>query len=224
MNKALSFIRLDFITVKPYFTLKNLLIFSLVALIMMISSGTSVSAIAMLMVYAALYVSYPFAVGEQNGIDALYTTLSVKRSTVVLGRYLFALIIDVCAGLFAYTFTFVALTVMQKDFNALESLVVTLVMLLLYSIVQTVQLPIYFKLGYAKAKILAYMPFIGLALITLVVTNFMKDSFSLSQISDFFGWFAANPLMAVLFGVVIWLGIVVISYQISLSYYSKRDF
>lgn len=224
MNKALSFIRLDFITVKPYFTFKNLFIFSGVALIMLISSGASASAIAMLMVYAALYVSYPFAVGEQNGIDALYTTLSIKRSTVVLGRYLFALIIDVCAGVLSYAFSFAALTIMQKDFNALESLVITLVMLLLYSVVQAVQLPIYFKLGYAKAKLLAYLPFIGLALVTLVITNFLKNSFSLQQITDFFGWFAANPLMSALIATVIWIGIMIISVQVSLSYYSKRDF
>ena len=224
MNRALSFVRLDFITVKPYFTLKNLFIFSAVALLMIIISGASASAIAILMFYAALYAIYPFAVGEQNGIDALYTTLSIKRSTVVLGRYLFALLVDVCAGLLAYIFSFAVLTIMQKDFNALESLIVTLILLLLYSIIQAVQLPLYFKLGYAKAKFLAYLPFIGLAFIALAITNFLKDSFSLSQISDFLGWFTANPLTAVLCGLAVWLGIMVISYQTSLSHYLKRDF
>lgn len=224
MNKALLFVRLDFITVKPYFTLKNLFIHSLVALIMISSSGVSASAIAMIMVFATLYVTYPFAVGEQNGIDALYPTLSITRSTVVLGRYLFTLVLDVCAGLFAYTFSFAALTIMQKDFNALESLVLMLVMFLLYSIIQAFQLPLYFKLGYAKAKFLAYLPFIGLALIVFMFSKFLKNSFSLSQISNFFGWFAANPLIAVLLGAVVWLGIIIISYQVACSYYSKRDF
>jgi len=224
MNKMLSFVRLDYITVKPYLTLKNLLIFLVVALIMITSSGSSVSAIAMLMVYATLYVSYPFAVGEKNGIDALYVTLSIKRSTVVLGRYVFALIVDVFAGLLAFSFSFVVLTVMQKEFNVLESGVVMLVMFLLYIIIQATQLPIYFKLGYAKAKLLAYMPFVGLFLITLLVTNLLKDRFSLPQIISFFGWFAANPLMAVLLVFLILVGIIVVSYRTSLKYYNKRDF
>lgn len=224
MNKMLSFVRLDYITVKPYLTLKNLLIFLVVALIMITSSGSSVSAIAMLMVYATLYVSYPFAVGEKNGIDALYVTLSIKRSTVVLGRYVFALIVDVFAGLLAFSFSFVVLTVMQKEFNVLESGVVMLVMFLLYIIIQATQLPIYFKLGYAKAKLLAYMPFVGLFVITLAVTNLLKDSFSLPQIMSFFGWFAANPLVAVLLGLLILVGIIVISYRTSLRFYNKRDF
>ena len=224
MNRVMSFVHLDFITVKPYFAMKNLAIFSGVALSMLISSGTSIGAISMLMMYAALYASYPFAVGEQNGIDALYTTLSIKRSTVVLGRYIFAIIIDVCAGLLAYIFTFIVLTIMQKDFNAAESFLSTIVILLIYSVIQAVQLPIYFKLGYAKAKLLAYLPFIGLAFIVVVGTNFIQDRFSASQIRNFFGWFVENPLIATILCTVIWGGIMVISYQISLSYYRKRDF
>ena len=150
MNKTLSFVRLDYITLKPYITLKNLLIFFGGALIMIISSGVSVSAIAMLMVYASLYVSYPFAIGEKNSIDALYATLSIKRSTAVLGRYVFALTVNVFAGLLACSFSFVVLTVMQKDFNVLESGVVMLVMLLLCIVIQAVQFPIYIRLDIPK--------------------------------------------------------------------------
>jgi len=224
MNKALSFVHLDFITIKSYLTLKNLIIFAAVASIISISLGTSGSAIGILMVYAAFYVGYPFAVGEKNGIDALYTTLSIKRSTVVLGRYLFALFVDLCSGLFAFTFTFATLTIMQRDFNALESLMVLLIMFLIYSILQAIQLPIFFKLGYTKAKFLAYLPFIGLPLITLAFSNFLKNLISLKQIDDFFQWFAANPLIAVLIGIILWFGIMIISYKISLFYYNKRDF
>lgn len=224
MNKALSFIRLDFITVKPYLTLKNLIIFIVVALIMIINSGVSASAIGILMVYSALYVTYPFAVGEKNGIDALYTTLSIKRSTVVLGRYLFALVVDICSGLFAYILSFALFTVLQEGFNAWESLLITLVMFLVYSVLQAIQLPIFFKLGYTKAKFFSYLPFVGFPLVILVFTNFLKDTFSIEQVADFFEWFAANPLIAVLFGAILWLGLMVISYQTSLGYYDKREF
>jgi len=224
MNKTLSFVRLDYITIKPYITLKNLLIFFGGALIMIISSGVSVSAIAILMAYASLYVSYPFAIGEKNSIDALYATLSIKRSTAVLGRYVFALTVNVFAGLLACSFSFVVLTVMQKDFNVLESGVVMLVMLLLCIVIQAVQFPIYYKIGYAKAMYLSYLPFVGLFLITLAVTNFLKDSFSLPQIISFFGWFTANPFVAALLGFFILAGILVVSYRTSLKYYNMRDF
>ncbi|MCL1965454.1 MAG: hypothetical protein FWF69_10445 [Firmicutes bacterium] len=58
MHKALSFIQLDFITVKPYLTVKSLLLFVGVALFMIISNDSAAAAIAILMVFAALYASY----------------------------------------------------------------------------------------------------------------------------------------------------------------------
>lgn len=224
MSKTISFIRLDFLTVKPYLSLKNFLIFAAVALVMIMSSGASVSAIAILMVYTSLYISIPFTVSEKSGIDALYITLSIRRNTVVLGRYLFALIVDVAAGLLSLVYTFAVMTILRKDIDMIESLVVTLVMLLLYSLVQAVQLPMYFKLGYAKAKFLSYLPFIGLAFFTIIVTNFLQSSFSLPQILEPFQWLTARPLVAVLLISVIWLGIMVLSYQMSCTFYKKRDF
>ncbi|MDW7655783.1 MAG: ABC-2 transporter permease [Bacillota bacterium] len=224
MHKALTFIRLDFITVKPYITMKNLLIFAMVAIIMMISSGTSISAIAMLMVFAALYVSYPFAISEKNGIDALYATLAIKRNKVVVGRYLYALTVDVIAGLLAYGFSFAVMTMVRKEFNAVESMVGTFVLIYLYSIIQAVQLPIYFKLGYAKAKFIAYLPFVGLTFIAIIAANFLKDNFKTVQINAILDWLAANPFLTALTAAIIWFMIMAISCQSAKAYYSKRDF
>ena len=223
MNKALSFVRLDYITVKPYLTLKNLFIFLAVAVIMVINSGSSASAIGILMVYAALYVSYPFAVGEKNGIDALYTTLSIKRNTVVLGRYLFALTVDVCSGLLAYVFSFVIMLMLRKEFNAGEAFLVTLIMLLVFSVVQAIQLPIYFKLGYAKAKFIAYLPFFCLPLATVAATSLLKNVLSVNQITVLLEWLVANTFIMVLLGIALWLAIVIISFLMSLKYYNKRE-
>ena len=221
MNKALSFVRLDFLTVKSY--LKNsLILFAVVALIVILSTGVSTIVVSVVMVFAALLAAYPFAIGEKNNIDALYPTLSINRRTVVLGRYLFALIVDICSGLFACLFAFAALTVMQKDFNAWESLAAILIIFLVYSGLQSVQLPIFFKLGYMKAKILAYLPFFGLFLLVFVFFNFLENS--IKQVSVLFEWFAANPIVTVIFVMVVWLGIMLLSYKASLSFYSKRDF
>lgn len=224
MNKTLSFIRLDFITIKPYLTLKNFIIFIALALIMIISSGQSASGIGIIMVYSAMYVTYPFAVGEKNDIDALYNTLSIKRSTVVLGRYLFALVVDLCSGIFTYSLSYLIMTLLQKDFNAQETMLVTFVMFLVYSVLQAVQLPIFFKLGYTKAKFFAYLPFVGLPLAVLIFTNLLKDTVSVEQVANLLGCFTTNPLIAVIFGAMTWLGLMAISYQISVSYYTKRDF
>lgn len=225
MNKVLSFVRLDFITVKPYFTPKNLAIMIAAPLIILTSTGTDTTSVGMFVVFAALYISYPFAICERNGMDALYPTLSISRRTVVLGRYLFALAFDICAAITGIVVTFAVLFVMQKTLNVSETMLTMLVMFIMVSIIEAVQLPIYFKLGYNKAKVMAYLPFVGFFLVTVVVGRFIPVDNGLSEgITSFIGWVESNPFIAASIGIMIWFGLMFISYQIALSYYSKRDF
>ena len=90
MNKVMNFVKLDFMTIKPYLTLKNLFIVLGVATFLAYSNKSVMAPLSMVIAFITLYMSYPFAVGEQNGIDPLYITLGLDRSTVVLGRYLWA--------------------------------------------------------------------------------------------------------------------------------------
>lgn len=228
MSRLLSFIRLDLYTVKPYLTLKNLVIFALVAFIMLVSNSSVDSnlgsSIGMLMAFAALYASYPFVVGEKSNIDILYTTLSIQRNTVVLGRYLFALGLDIVAGICAMAYSFVLLTILQRSFDPLSMLPVMLVLFIAFSIVQAVQLPIYFKLGYAKAKFLAYLPFFALPLLVVAFSNFVRELLPDAFVSSILTWLSTNSLLAAFIGVVIWLAILFLSYRLSLRFYKKRDF
>lgn len=225
MNKALSFVRLDFITVKPYFNLKTLAIMVASPLFILITSDSATVAMYMFVVFAALFVSYPFAVSEKNTMDALYPTLSITRTTVVLGRYLFSLTFDLCAALMGLVFLFVSSGVMQKPVNIPEILLSILVILVFVTLVEAVQLPIYFKLGYDKAKMLAYLPFIFFMLFVLAVNNFIPKNGGLpEQITGFFNWIAANPTISIIIAVILWLGLMVISCQTSMAYYRKRDF
>ena len=227
MNKAVSFMRLDLITVKPYLTVKNLCIFGGVAVFMLIVNNSAAGAIGLLMAFAALYASYPFAIGEKNNIDVLYTTLSIKRNTVVLGRYLFALTLDILAGLFTFALSVIVLTIAQKGIDIIETLSTIPILFLAFSIIQAVQLPIYFKLNYTKAKFIAYIPFVVLPLAVLMGSNFLNEEYPLAQITivlKWFEWFALNPLAAVLLCVAIWLALMFVSYRISVSFYQKREF
>lgn len=227
MNKTLSFVRLDFITVKPYLTFKNLLIFIGVALIMLIVNNSAVGAIGLLMSFAALYASYPFAIGEKSNIDVLYATLSIKRNTVVLGRYLFALTFDIFTGLFTFAFSFAVLTVMQKSFDVNETLSAIPILFLIFSVIQAVQLPIYFKLGYTKAKFIAYLPFIVFPLVFITFSNVLAayiDIFSLVWITGLLEWLSANLLITVLLVGVIWFAVMAASYKVSAAFYRKREF
>ena len=223
MYKALSFIRLDYFTVKPYFTVRNLLIFAVVALTMTVGNSGAGAAVGMLMAFAALYASYPFAMGEKNGMDVLYATLSIKRNTVVLGRYLFTLMLDIGAGLFAFVFSSITMTLLQREIELTRILLTAAALFLVFSIIQAIQLPLYFKWGYTKAKLLAYLPFIVLPLAIFAGSNLFGNIFLLDWVAEWSAWFMENMTAAVLTGAVAWLAVMILSYGISRSLYRKRD-
>ena len=223
MYKALSFIRLDYFTVKPYLTIKNLLIFAVVALTMTVGNSGAGAAIGMLMAFAALYASYPFAMSEKNGMDVLYATLSIKRNTVVLGRYLFTLMLDIGAGLFAFVFSSITMTLLQREIELTRILLTAAALFLVFSIIQAIQLPLYFKWGYTKAKLLAYLPFIVLPLAIFAGSNLFGNIFLLDWVAEWSAWFMENMTAAVLTGAVAWLAVMILSYGISRSLYRKRD-
>jgi hypothetical protein len=227
VKKSLLLVRLDLYTIKPYLTLKNLGIYIGVAFIVSYSSTGAGALIGMMMGFALMYTSYPFVVGEKSGMDILYAMLSVKRKSVVLGRYLFAFAFIVCVGVFAVFFSYVLLTARQVSFNAVDSFTTLLVLFLLFSVISAVQLPIFFRYGYTKAKFLAYLPFVMLPLIITFSSDVIGSAANfaiVAQVIAFFQWLAANALRAALLAAAAWLAIMAASYKISLAGYSKRDF
>ena len=224
MSRALSFVRLDMMTVKPYFTWKTILIILAATSVFSINASNGGMAVGMLMMYGGMMVTYPFAVGEKSDMDAFYTTLSIRRNTVVLGRYLFALISDLCAGVFAILFSLVAALLTIGEFEYAETAVAALIIFALYSVIQAIQLPLFFKLGYTKGKFIAYMPMVGFPLIAILFGNMFSRVISRETLAAMFGWFIANPILSGYIAFVLWLGIMLLSYRVSRGIYAKRDF
>jgi hypothetical protein len=225
MNKTIAFTKMDFITIKPYLTLKNLLLFTAIAFFMaFISDGGTQLSICILMMYASVFVSYPFVVGEKSSTDILFTTLSIKRGTVVLGRYLFAMAMQLVTGLFAYAAAFIITSFMRRGFNYIENLTILGTMFLAVSLLQFIQLPIYFKVGYTKAKLLVYLPYMILPLAIGLGSILFKDLFTQEQMDALITSVTSSPGTTALIAVCVWLLTLGISYRISLRVYLKKDF
>ena len=224
MKKIFAFVKLDFLTVKPYITLKNLLILIIVPLFMGYSSPSDVSMIGFIMVFGALFVSYPFAVSEKNGLDSLYATLAITRGTVVFGRYLFSFILNICTGFLGYFLTFMLSAVLKRPFSPSETFFIILAIFAIYSLVLSFQLPIYFKLGYAKAKMIAYLPFVAWPLVVWGLSFLLKNAALAEKLSLLPFWFESHLFIFSLLCLTLWTAIMFSSYRVAFSYYQKRDF
>ena len=225
MNKVINFVHLDYMTVKPYFTVKNIMIFAFVALFMATMSGSIASGINIGVMIATIFVSYPFAVGEKSNLDALYASLSIKRRSVVQGRYVFIVLLNLCTILFSSMLATAGLfigraTGLLPDGTDSGNMELVLIMAGLFLVTQTIQLPIFFKLGYAKAKVLSILPFAALmacymALVTMSITRtFILDT----------GKVLSDHRLVVPFLIIVLACIVALSYGLSVKFYKRREF
>lgn len=225
MTKLKETIHLDYVTVKPYFTVKNLLIYSVVALFLTTMSDNISSGIGVGMMIATLFVSYPFALSEKSNLDALYTTLSVNRKTVVQARYIFTLLLNIGAVLFSFILATAGLLIAKAaGFSSgiggdgyIESV---LILSAVFLLVQAIQLPAFFKLGYAKAKVLSIVPF---AVLMAGYMAFMAMQNISTGLANTLEKLLVSGLFIPLI-LIIMVAIVIISYSLSVSFYKKREF
>ena len=225
MSKLFSFVRLDFITVKPYFTVKNLLIFAVVAIFLTTMSGNVSSGMGVGIMLGTMFISYPFAVGEKSNMDALYTTLSLNRKTVVAGRYLFALAFNFCAVLFSIVFAIVGIFMSGAfglDMGTDEILLAGILLAAIFIVIQAIQLPFFFKMGYAKAKFFSLVPFVALMVGYMTFMTGSKDNGIVNQIESVLARITSGMLVG--FATLALLFICYLSYRLSLSFYIKREF
>lgn len=139
MNKIKKFIVLDFMSIKPYLTLKNMMIFIFLVIILTFSSKSPTSPVMGVLWFTVMFASYPFAVGEQNGIDALYTILGLDRKIVVQGRYGFLLMMNVAAILVSLAVYLLAILVQGSEVSWQESLLAVFAMFMVLTFIQQIQ-------------------------------------------------------------------------------------
>jgi len=223
MNKVMNFVKLDFMTIKPYLTLKNLFIVLGVATFLAYSNKSVMAPLSMVIAFITLYMSYPFAVGEQNGIDPLYITLGLDRSTVVLGRYLWAFFMNVIGLILGSIISIALALILDLPIILSEYVLILLVVLMIFTIVQALQIPLYFKLGYAKAKLVAYLPFLLLSVIVIIAVNAGK-SIPFEKLEAVLHFIETNQIVVAGAALLIWTGIMYLSFSFSSRWYKKREF
>lgn len=224
MPDAIRITKLDFQTIKPYATAKTLFAMLFVLAIFAFLTDSGAMGICMLMAMCSFYVSYPFAVGEQNGIDTLYATLPVARSRVVTGRYLFAFCTTLLSGVVAYGLLGVITMLRGLAFDWAQNGVVTIAAFVVFTLIQAIQVPLFFRYGYARSKMLAYLPFAGIPVIVLLGSELLKNETYHQFALRAMDLAAANPAVSIAAGVALWLVLMALSLTISQHVYSKRDF
>ena len=227
MTRICRFMRLDYLSIKPYLTIA---FFAAYAFAMTAMSFSDISgAVGMSVIFSAFFVSYPFAVADKANFNALYCQLAISRKEVVKGRYTFLLatsaLITIAACVTSLVSSFFRQTADATIPNILPELLPAAAIAILFSgIIQAFQLPIYFRLGYEKARMAAIIPLlaiVGFSSFFMISGPNLNTDQILSNITH---WVWNNTFMSIAVALFIWLAIMFASYALSLKFYTQRDF
>ena len=221
MNKTISFVRLDFAAIKPY--IKTLYLFVIIAIFTGIIDSSLDMTFTMVMIGLPMILSYPFAISEKNSLDTLYSTLSLNRKDVVLGRYAFAFIIEIVAIMILLALAFIKSNFSTMDMSFNELFIYISFLSMIFSIIIAFQYPIFFKFGYAKAKLFSYIPLLLLFLLLGVIpTIAMKLNVNINW-DKLNSIFIENTRLMFYLPLLIGLASLFISYMVSAKIYMKKD-
>lgn len=215
---AIKVLKLDLLSIKPYLTIKNLIILIGLGTLYGVLSKNPAFVLATVQMFAILFSGYPFMVGEESGIDPLYKLFRISSKDVVKGRYLLAtvsVIVMLVVGVVMAMLIGLAYP-MEDLFNSLLLTAPCIGMISL--IIIFIEYPIYFKYGYKKGKTLTAVPMLLLAIGAVCSAYFNESLKSILQ------FLVMNPFLAIAVICIIFIIIVGVSIQLSNKLYARRDF
>lgn len=213
MTDSIKFTKLDIFTMKSYFNM-NLVLLPVIMLFSYMGSSTLTLYITCSW-FVALMISNVFAIEEKNNLSRLYGTLSIKLRDIVLGRYIFILLNFVLTVFIITILSIVVLFFKSKSIDIQEIILGISTSFLVFSAIIGVQIPIFFKMGYLKARFWSLIPYI--IVLTLVLMTSLIDK--ISFVIDFIIY---NQGIFSILGLIASFIILVVSYKISFLLYESR--
>lgn len=163
----------------------------------------------------ALMATNIFAIQEKNHLDRLYGSVCVSLNEVVLGRYTFVFL-NYLAGMVAIIILYLGFVMCGKAiFNAPDMMLGSGLSFLVFSTITGIQMPLFFKMGYTKAKLWSLIPF-AVVMLLVVLPSFVS---ALSGVLDF----AQSHKELFAFACILTSCIIqFVSYHIAVIFYRKQ--
>jgi hypothetical protein len=219
--KSVNVVRFDILTVKPY--LKLFLLLVTVGFILGMGNKEPYIIPPMFMIWASFFVSYPFSIGEKNSLEKLYGTFSLKRRDIVAGRYIFSLFSAAASLVLAVTTVYISSLFLKKNIEIKSLLFVISFGFLMFSLIISLQIPMYFKMGFTKAKVLTFLPLMIIGFVTPLVAVIPQDSVVGKLFKSIGRIIEEQTHIAYIVFVGAALLILGISYIFSVRIYEKKD-
>ena len=203
MSNILKATKLDFSLVKPYvkvigFTM--LLPIAFAAINRSILTGVSFA-----MCFIAMTTGYTFSVTEKNSMERLYGILPVRKSDMVIGRYLLVFSLGALALVISLITQPIVLRALGENVELFDIISAAIGGLFLFALYTVFQIPGYYKFGSIKGRVFMYIPVVGFLVTLFLLPKLPADNPVINTIAN-------SPMLLIALAIVL----VVVMYAMSI--------
>lgn len=205
MSNMLKATKLDFSLVRPYFKVIGftmLLPVAFAAINRSILTGVSFA-----MCFIAMTTGYTFSITEKNSMERLYGILPVKKSEMVIGRYLFVLALGALALVVSLITQPIVLRVIGETVEKVDIISAAIGGLFLFALYTVFQIPGYYKFGSIKGRVFMYIPVAGFLATLFLLPKIPMDNSIITTLSN-------SPVLLIVLVIVL----VVVMYAVSILF------
>ncbi|MCI8968627.1 MAG: ABC-2 transporter permease [Lachnospiraceae bacterium] len=161
--------KLDFSLIRPY--VKTICFTMILPVVFAAINRSLLTGVSFAMCFIAMTTGYTFSIVEKNAMERLYGILPIRKSDLVVGRYIFIIIMGLTALIFSLIVHPVILTFLGVPISAAEFAGAATIGIFLFALYTVFQLPGYYKLGSIKGRVFMYIPVAGFLATLLLIAK-----------------------------------------------------
>ena len=206
--RILKSTKLDIALVKPYF--KTICFTLLLPIVFAAINRSLLTGVSFAMCFIAMTTGYTFSITEKNSMDRLFGILPVRKSELVIGRYVFVLAMGLLSLIISLIAQPLVLKVLGETVGVFDIVTAAIAGVFLFALYTVFQIPGYYKYGSIKGRVFMYIPVAGF-LVTLLLLSKMpaigNSIISVVESSPILLVFLAVFAIVVMYAVSIFLSI-----------------
>ena len=207
--------KLDFSLVKPY--VKTICFTMVLPVVFTVINRSLLTGISFAMCFIAMTTGYTFSVTEKNSMERLYGILPIRKSDMVIGRYIFIIIMGLIALIFSLVAHPVILTILGETISIFDYISAAVIGIFLFALYTVFQLPGYYRFGSIKGRVFMYIPVAGFLITLLLITKSpVGESKLLFTVIN-------SPILLMLLAVIFVIAMYVVSILVSIKILKNKE-
>lgn len=215
MSNILKSTKFDIALVKPYF--KTICFTLLLPIVFAAINRSLLTGVSFAMCFIAMTTGYTFSITEKNSMDRLFGILPVRKSKLVIGRYVFVLAMGLLSLIISLIVQPLVLKVLGETVGVFDIVTAAIAGVFLFALYTVFQIPGYYKYGSIKGRVFMYIPVAGFLITLLLITKSpVGESKLLFTVIN-------SPILLMLLAVIFVIAMYVVSILVSIKILKNKE-